>query len=92
MPKNCAPFMFYISEENNALIYHTEDHDVTYKLTKYKGNKSKAPERLYQCCKKDPNNHRNYSQSFNFKTKITGGVNNGNIKDVETDLPLKHVN
>ena len=53
---------------------------------------SKTPEMLYQCYKKDLNNHRNYSQSFNFKTKITVRVNYGNIKDVQTDLPLKHVN
>ena len=79
-----------------------------YNLIEYSNNYSKTSGSLQQYCKEIPavNNagnivdfdRANATDSFNFKTKITGQTaadnNNGNIAgrvDVEIMLPLKHL-
>ena len=79
-----------------------------YNLTEYSDNYSKTSESLWQYCKDRPavNNNgdivdfngANATDSFNFKTKITGQTaadnNNGNIAgrvDVEIMVPLKYL-
>ena len=79
-----------------------------YNLIKYSDNYSKTSGSLWQYCKEIPAinddgnivdfNGANATDSFNFKTKITGQTaadnNNGNIAgrvDVEIMVPLKYL-
>ena len=71
-----------------------------YSLTEYSDNYSKTSGRLWQYCKEIPGvnnnngnivdfNGANATDSFNFKTKITGQTNhNGRIDNVEVMVPL----
>ena len=72
-----------------------------YNLIEYSDNYSKTSGRLWQYCKDIPavNNNgdiidfngANATDSFNFKTKITGHTdNNGRIDNVEVMVPLKY--
>ena len=107
--KNCAPFTNCISKINNTQIDNAEYIDIVmpmYNLIEYSDNYSKTSGSLWQYCKDIPavNNAgdivdfdgANATDSFNFKTKITGQTadnnNNGNIAgrvDVEIMVPLK---
>ena len=76
-----------------------------YNLTEYSGNYSKTSGRLWQYCKDIPAldddgditdfNETNATESFNFKTKITGHTGDGNNAtiagrvDTEIIVPLK---
>ena len=109
--KNCAPFTNCISKTNNTEIDNAEYIDIVmamYNLIEYSDNYSKTSRSLWQYCKEIPaiNNNgaivdfdgANATDSFNFKTKITGQTaadnNNGNIAgrvDVEIMVPLKYL-
>ena len=73
-----------------------------YNLVEYSDNYSKTSGSLWQCCKEIPAvnkngnivdfNGANVTDSFNFKTKITGQTdNNGRIDHVEIMVPLKYL-
>ena len=109
--KNCAPFTNCISKINNTDIDNAKYIDIVmpmYNLIEYSDNYSKTSGSLWQYCKDIPavNNNgdivdfngANATDSFNFKTKITGQTaadnNNGNIAgrvDVEIMVPLKYL-
>ena len=53
---------------------------------------SKTSGSLWQYYKDIPNDNLARSESFKYKVKITGKTpNNGNAKDVEIIVPLKHI-
>ena len=109
--KNCAPFTNCISKINNTQIDNAEYIDIVipmYNVIEYSDNYSKTSGSLWQYCKEIPAvnndgnivdfNGANATDSFNFKTKITGQTaannNNGNIAgrvDVEIMVPLKYL-
>ena len=109
--KNCASFTDCISKINNTQVDNAKDIDIVmpmYNLIEYSDNYSKTSGSLWQYCKEIPavNNNgdivdfngANATDSFNFKTKITGQTaadnNNGNIPgrvDVEIMVPLKYL-
>ena len=68
-----------------------------YNLIKYSDNYSKTSGSLWQYYKDIPNgdiadfNGANATDSFNFKTKITGQTNNNGIINVEIMVPLKYL-
>ena len=92
--KNWVPFTNCISKINNTQIDNAEYIDIVmpmYNLIEYSDNYSKTSGSLWQYCKEiapvDNNgsiadfNGANATDSFNFKTKITGQTdNNGSIK------------
>ena len=103
--KNCAPFTSCISKINNTQIDNAEYIDIvmaTYNLIEYSDNYSKTSESLCQYCKdihavnNTGNivdfNGANATDSFNFKTKITGLNNNNGIINVEIMVSLKYLN
>ena len=94
--KNCAPFTNCISKINNTQIDNAEYIDIVmpmYNLIEYSDNYSETSGSLWQFCKEIPAvnnqeaildfNRANATDSFNFKTKITGQTaannNDGNI-------------
>ena len=103
--KNCAPFTNCISKINNIQIENAQYIDTVmpmYNLTEYSDNYSKTSGSLWQYCKDIPavNNAGNIvdftatntTDSFKFKTKITGQTNNdGEINGVEIMVPLKYL-
>ena len=103
--KNCAPFTNCISKINNTQIDNAEYIDIVmpmYNLIEYSDNYSKTSGSLWQYCKDIPavNNAGNIvdftatntTDSFKFKTKITGQTNNdGEINGVEIMVPLKYL-
>ena len=112
--KNCAPFTNCIIKINNTEIDNAEDIMPMYNLIEYSDNHLKTSGSLWQYCKDIPSvddngaiadfNGANATDSFNFKTKITGQTadnknnnnnnNNGNIAgrvDVEIIVPLKYL-
>ena len=103
--KNCAPFTGCISKINNKQIGNAEYIDIVmpmYNLIEYSNNYSKTSGSLWQYCKEIPAvndngdivdfNGANATDSFNFKTKITGQTdNNGRIDNVEIMVPLKYL-
>ena len=71
-----------------------------YNLIEYSDNYSKTPRSLWQFCKEIPAvnddiadfNGANATDSFNFKTKITGQTNSdGRIDYVEIMVPIKYL-
>ena len=83
--KNCAPFTNCISKINNTQIDNAEYIDIVmpmYNIIEYSGNYLKTSGGLLQYCKEIPAidddgaivnfNGANPTDSFNFKTKITG--------------------
>ena len=87
--KNCAPFTNCISKINNTQIDNAEYIDIVmlmYNLIEYSNNFSKTSGSLWQYCKEIPAvnnasnivdfNGANATDSFSFKTKITGQTNN----------------
>ena len=105
MFKNCAPFTDCISQTNNTQVDNAKDIDIImpmYNLIEYSDNYSKTFGSLWEYCKDIPavNNNSNIvdfnganaTDSFNFKTKITGQTdNNGRIDNVEIMVPLKYL-
>ena len=103
--KNCAPFTNYISKINNTQIDNADYIDIVmpmYNLIEYSDNYSKTSGSLWQYCKDIPavNNAGNIvdftatntTDSFKFKTKITGETNNdGEINGIEIMVPLKYL-
>ena len=109
--KNCAPFTNCINNINNEQIDNAECIDIVmpmYNLIECSDNYSKTSGSLWQYCKEIPAinndgdivdfNGANATDSFNFKTKITGQTaadnNNGNIAgrvDVEIMVSLKYL-
>ena len=102
--KNCAPFTNCISKINNTQIDNAEYIDIVmpmYNLIEYSNNYSKTSEGLWQYRKEIPAanndgnivdfNGANATDSFNFKTKITGQTDDdGRIDNVEIMVPLKY--
>ena len=72
-----------------------------YNLIEYSDNYSKISGSLWKYCKDIPAvdnngdivdfNGANATDSFNFKTKITGQTNNNGIINVEIMVPLKYL-
>ena len=70
-----------------------------YNVIEYSDNYSKTSGNLWQCCQEIPAidddgdiadfNEANATDSFNFKTKITGQTNDNGIINVEIMVPLK---
>ena len=103
--KNCAPFTSCISKINNTQIDNAEYIDIVmpiYNLIEYSDDYSKKSGSLQQYCKEIPaiNNAGNIidftatntTDSFKFKTKITGQTNNnGEINGVEIMALLKYL-
>ena len=105
MFKSCTPFTNCISEINNTQIDNAEYIYIVmpmYNLIEYSDNYLKTSGRLWQYCKDilAVNNADNIvdftatnaTDSFKFKTKITGQTDNDErIDDVEIMVPLKHL-
>ena len=102
--KNCVPFTNCISKINNTQIDNAEYIDIVmpmYNLIEYSDNYSKTSGSLWQYCKEIPAidndgdivdlNGVNATESFNFKTKITGQININGIVNVEIMVPLKYL-
>ena len=103
--KNCVPFTDCISKMNNAQVDNAKDIDIVmpmYNLIVSSDNYSRTSGSLWQYCKDIPavNNDDNFvnfnaanaTDSFNFKTKVTGQTNNnGRIDNVEIMVPLKYL-
>ena len=72
-----------------------------YNLIEYSDNYSKTSGSLWQYCKEIPavNNNdeivdfngANATDSFNFKTKITGQIDDDGIINIEIMVPLKYL-
>ena len=72
-----------------------------YNLIEYSNNYSNTSGSLWQYCKDLPavgNNNtivnfaeNNFTDSFNFKVKMTGQTGDGETKNVEIMVPLKHL-
>ena len=101
--KNFAPFINCISEINDTQVVNYKDIDIVmpvYNSIEYSDNYSKVSGSLLQYCKDIPsvNNNgatvdfvlSNLTDSFNFKTKITGQTGNNGTKEVEIMVPLKY--
>ena len=102
--KSCAPFTNCISKINKTQIDNAEYIDIVmsmYNLIEYSDNYSKTSGSLWQYCKEIPAvnndgdivdfNGANATDSFNFKTKITGQTNDDGIINVEIMVPLKYL-
>ena len=100
--KNCAPFTDCTSKINNNQVDNTKDIDGVmpmYNLIEHSDNYSKTSGSLWQYCKDIPPvnidgnivdfNGANATNSFNFKTKITGQTNDNGVINVEITVPLK---
>ena len=104
--KNKAPFISCISKINSPLIDNAEELDIVmpmYNLIEYSKNYSKTSGGLWSYYRDEPssgvgseNKNVNYSikdsNSFDYKTKITGklaGIDT--TKDVEIIVPLKYL-
>ena len=97
--KNCAPFTNSISKIDNS-----EYIDIImpmYNVIEYSDNYSKNIWKSRQYCEEIPAidddgdiadfNEANATDSFNFKTKITGQTNDNGIINVEIMVPLKYL-
>ena len=102
--KNCAPFTNCISKINNTQIDNAEYIYIVipmYNLIEYSDNYSKTSGSLWQYWKDIPavNNANsivdfdgaNATDSFRFKTKITGKTNDDGIINVEIMVSLKYL-
>ena len=103
--KNCAPFTNCISKINNTQIDDAEYIDIVipmYNLIVYSDNYSKTSGSLWQYCKEIPAgddncniedfNGANATDSYNFKTKITGQTgDDGRINNPEIMVSLKYL-
>ena len=104
MLKNCVPFTNCLSKINNTQIENAEYIDIVmpmYSLIEYSDNYSKTSGILWQYCNEIPAidndggiinfNGAIATDSFNFKTKITGQTNNDGIINAEIMVPLKYL-
>ena len=103
--KTCALFTNCISKINNTQVDNAEYIDIVipmYNLIEYSDNYSKTSRSLRQYCKEIPAENNagniidftatNATDSFKFKTKITGqSDNDGRIDNVEIMIPLKYL-
>ena len=102
--KNCASFTSCISKINNADIDDAKYVDIVmpmYNLIECSDNYSKTSGSLWQYCKEIPavNNAGNIvdfdganaTDSFNFKTKITGQTDDDGITNIEIMIRLKYL-
>ena len=103
--KNCVPFTNCISKINNTQIDNAEYINIImpmYNLVEYRDNYLKTSGSLWQYCKDIPAvtnvgnivdfTATNTTDSFKFKTKITGQPNNdGEINGVRIMVPLKYL-
>ena len=105
--KNNAPFINCISEINGVQVDNAEDLDVVmlmYNLLEYSKNYRKTTGSMWNYYRDEPSNHLSTnSESFKYKTNITG--NTYNLGDSEADydankvgknktevvIPLKHL-
>ena len=97
--KNNAPFTNCISKINNVLIDNAEDLDIVmpmYNLLEYSKNYRKTTGSLWNYYRDEPNNPplNNYnadpitnSESFKYKSSITGKTSNANQEDGEDTEP-----
>ena len=75
--KNCAPFNNCISEINNTQADNAKDIDIVmpmYNLIEYSDNYVKTSGSLWQYYRDEPNNNLANSESFKFKVKVTGKI------------------
>ena len=102
--KNCAPFTDCISKIDNTQVDNAKGIDIgmpMYKLIEYNDNYSIKSGSLWQYCKDIPLvndngnivdfNGANATDSFNFKTKITGQTDKHGRINVEIMVPLKYL-
>ena len=103
--KNCALFSNCISKISNTEVDNAEYIVIVmpmYNLIEYSDNYPKTSESLWKYCKDIPAVNiagnivdftaTNTTDSFKFKTKITGQTNNdGEINGVEIMVPLKYL-
>ena len=96
--ENNAPFINCISKINNVLVGNAEDLGIvmpTYNLIEYSKNHSKNIRylmKVLQRYKDITTDHLTNSESFKYKTIITGKTaNDGNTKEVDFSIPLKHL-
>ena len=93
--KNCAPFTNCISEINNTQVDNAKDIDIVmpmYNLTEYSDNYAKTTGSLWQYFRDEPDDNKEYSESFKSKIKITGKTPDyDNEEDVEIMVPLKYL-
>ena len=101
--RNCAPFTDCMGKINNTLVDNAKDIDIVmpmYNFIEYSDSYSKTSGSLWQYCKGIPavNNNGNIvdfnganaTDSFNFKTKITGQTDSdGRIDNVGIMVLLK---
>ena len=77
--KNNAPFISCISKINGVKIDNAEDLDVVmpmYNLLEYSKDYRKTTGRLWNYCRDEPSNPlSSTSESFKYKTGITGNKN-----------------
>ena len=83
--KNCAPFTNCVSEMNNTQVDNAKDIDIVMPTVEYSDNYAKTSGSLWQYCKDIPpvNNNNaivDFTNSFNFKAKITGQTGNGGTR------------
>ena len=101
--KNCTPFTICISKINNTQIDNADIVMPMHNLIEYNDNYSKTSGSLWHYYKEIPAvdnngnivhfNEANATDSFNFKTKITGQTgDDGRIGNVEIMVPLKYLN
>ena len=103
--KNCAPFIYCLTEINNTQVDGTQNIDVAmpmYNLIECSDAYSKTSGSIWQFYRDEtalsnsghiidfPQNNSN-SNSFKFKQEITGQTGNGGTKDVEIMAPLKNL-
>ena len=102
--KNNAPLTNCISKINNMLIDNAEDLDIVmpmYNLIEYSKNYRKTTGTLWNYYRDEPNSgaegNINYSikdsKSFDYKTSITGRLENNDIEknDIKIAVPLKYL-
>ena len=105
--KNNAPFTNYISKINNVLIDNAEDLDIVmpmYNLLEYSKNYRKTTGSLWNYYRDEPSNPlSSNSESFKYKTSITGNTYNIGVgeagydankvgkNETEVVIPLKYL-
>ena len=87
--KNNAPFINCILKTNGVKIDHAEDLDVVmpmYNLLEYSENYKKTTCSLWNCYRDEPSNSLcTNSESFKYKTSITGNTYNVDDDDDNYD-------
>ena len=94
--KNIALFINCISKINGVKIYNADDLDVVmsmYNLLEYSKNYRKTTGSLWNYYRDEPSNSlSSNSESFKYKTSITGKTpeNNDSLTNVKLVIPLKY--